>query len=92
MIYNGLLSICQTKAINEPIFTCESNPDVISTPIQVGKSKRYSIRRFFFLYHGTLSSATILVMIGSATPSVECERIPMMKIQLNGSNKNQVEA
>lgn len=46
--------------------SCESKPDVISTPIQHRKSHRYMRRRFRFLYHGTLSSAAKRVTIGSA--------------------------
>ena len=34
----------------------ETYPLVISIPIHVGNMMRYSRRRFFFLYHGTLSS------------------------------------
>lgn len=65
--------------------SCESNPEVISTPMQHKKSQRYIRRRLGFLYHGTLqfvsidrqyrlrihtlSSATMRVMIGSEVPS-----------------------
>jgi hypothetical protein len=38
------------------LMICESNPDVISIPMQVGNSIKYMYRKFFFLYHGTLSS------------------------------------
>jgi len=46
--------------------SCESKPDVISTPMQHRKSQKYIIRRFGFLYHTTLSSATRRVTMGSA--------------------------
>ena len=65
--------------------SCESNPEVISTPMQHMKSQRYIRRRLGFLYHGTLhsvrksrqcrvrihtlSSATMRVIIGSEVPS-----------------------
>lgn len=48
------------------LISCESKPDVASTPIQQKKSHRYIRRRFGFLYHGTLSSSTKRVTIGSA--------------------------
>ena len=46
--------------------SCESKPDVISTPMQHRNSHTYMRRRFFFLYHGVLSSATRRVTMGSA--------------------------
>ncbi len=45
-------------------------------PIHAGKRRRYKSRKFGFLYHGTLSSATIRVKIGSEVPSImvaDCE-------------------
>jgi len=45
-----------------------SNPDVISMPMHAGKSKKYNVLRFDFLYHGTLSSSTIFVRMGSDNP------------------------
>ena len=44
----------------------ESKPEVISTPIQQQNSHTYIRRRLGFLYHGTLSSATRRVTMGSA--------------------------
>ena len=43
----------------------KTHPLVISIPIHVGNMIRYKNRRFGFLYHGTLSSATKREMIGS---------------------------
>lgn len=48
------------------LMSCESNPDVISIPIQVGKSRKYKDRKFGFWYHLTLSSSTMRVKTGSA--------------------------
>lgn len=61
----------------------ESNPEVISTPIQHRKSQKYMTLMFGFLYHGTKSSATKRVRIGSEVPSF-AERIPMLST-LKGS-------
>ena len=46
-----LLKGCENCSV--PI-SCESNPDVISTPMQHKNSHRYMRRRLGFLYHGTL--------------------------------------
>src|SRR3569833_250604 len=46
----------------------ESNPDVNSMPIHVGKSMKYSIRRLGFRYHGVLSSSARRVRMGSDLP------------------------
>ena len=46
--------------------SCESKPDVISTPMHVRNRKMYMNRRFGFLYHGVLSPSTRRVTIGSA--------------------------
>jgi len=49
------------------LMSCESKPEVISTPMQQKKRQMYMRRRFLFLYHGTLSSWAKRVTIGSAT-------------------------
>jgi hypothetical protein len=59
--------------------SCESKPEVISTPMQQQKSQRYNSRRFGFLYHGTLSSATMRVMMGSEVPSLAL-KTPMLTV------------
>lgn len=48
--------------------SCESNPEVISTPMQQAKRQKYMVRRFGFLYHLIGSSAAICVTMGSETP------------------------
>ena len=48
------------------LMSCESKPEVISTPMQHRKRKMYINRRFGFLYHITLSSWTRRVTMGSA--------------------------
>jgi hypothetical protein len=48
--------------------SCESNPEVISTPMQQAKRQKYIFRRLGFLYHLTGSSAAICVTIGSENP------------------------
>lgn len=50
--------------------SCESKPEVISTPMQQRKRQMYISRRFGFLYHGTLSSSTRRVTMGSAAVPV----------------------
>ena len=52
------------------LMSCESNPEVISTPMQQAKRQKYMKRRLGFLYHLTLSSAAICVTMGSENPSV----------------------
>jgi len=47
----------------------ESNPEVISTPMQTRNRKKYMYRRLGFLYHGVLSCSTKCVTIGSESPS-----------------------
>ncbi len=46
----------------------ESNPEVISTPMQQAKRQKYIVRRLGFLYHLTGSSAAIWVTMGSENP------------------------
>jgi len=48
----------------------ESNPEVISIPMQQINRKMYMSRRLGFLYHLTLSSSAMRVRIGSEKPSV----------------------
>jgi shikimate kinase len=48
--------------------SCESNPEVISTPMQQAKRQKYMVRRLGFLYHLIGSSAAICVTIGSEIP------------------------
>lgn len=48
------------------LMSCESKPEVISTPMQHRKRKMYMRRSFGFLYHTTLSSWTRRVTMGSA--------------------------
>lgn len=48
------------------LMSWESKPEVISTPMQHTNKKMYMTRRFGFLYHGTLSSSTRRVTMGSA--------------------------
>jgi hypothetical protein len=50
------------------LISCESNPEVISTPMQQAKRQKYIFRRLGFLYHLTGSSAAICVTIGSENP------------------------
>ena len=45
--------------------SCESKPEVISTPMQQMKSHTYIIRKLGFLIHDTLSSSTKRVTMGS---------------------------
>lgn len=61
------LHFCHAGEIWTVLIICESNPLVISMPIQHGNSKAYSTLRFLFLYHGTRSCCTILVKTGSAS-------------------------
>jgi hypothetical protein len=50
------------------LMSCESNPEVISTPMQHAKRQMYMVRRLGFLYHLTGSSAAMWVTIGSENP------------------------
>lgn len=54
-------------------------------PMQVGNSMRYRKRRFGFLYHGTLSSLTMRVRIGSDAPVslLFGARIPIVDADVN---------
>jgi len=58
----------QVSRIWRALIICESKPEVISIPIQVGNRSRYMCRRFGFLYQGILSSAARRVTMGSASP------------------------
>lgn len=61
---------CHSVEIWTALIIWESKPEVISMPIHVGSSSRYSILRFLFLYHGTVSCNTRRVSIGSAPLAV----------------------
>jgi hypothetical protein len=50
------------------LMSWESNPEVISTPMQQAKRQKYIFRRFGFLYHLMGSSAAICVTMGSENP------------------------
>lgn len=52
------------------LMSWESNPEVISTPMQHRNNQTYISRRFGFLYHGTWSSSTRRVTMGSADAPV----------------------
>lgn len=69
-IYTQLVNVhfCHDGAICTVLIIWESNPEVISIPIHVGRRRRYRILRFFFLYQGTRSCSTRRVRTGSATP------------------------
>lgn len=60
------------------LMSWESKPDVISTPIQHKKRKKYIFLMLGFLYHGVLSSAAKLVRTGSAVPSGSLLKKPMI--------------
>ena len=60
------LQACHAGDICTVLIICESNPLVISIPIQHGNNNAYSTLRFLFWYHGTRSCCTILVSTGSA--------------------------
>lgn len=45
--------------------SCESKPEVISTPMQQMKSHTYIMRKLGFFLHDTLSSSTKRVTMGS---------------------------
>lgn len=51
------------------LMSCESNPDVVSTPIQQQKRRKYITLRLGFLYHFTLSALDISVTMGSTIVS-----------------------
>lgn len=55
----------------------ESKPVVASIPMQQMNKYTYRIRRFGFLYHGTLSSAIKRVRMGSDVPSL-APKIPIV--------------
>lgn len=62
----------QVYTICTVLIICESNPDVISMPIHAGNRMKYRLRRFGFLYQGTLSVEIKLANTGSATFSSRC--------------------
>ena len=92
--YTQLVNVhfCHVGEICTVLIIWESNPEVISIPIHVGKRRRYRILRFFFLYQGTRSCSTRRVRTGSAKPppgamvskdvqirSRRCDEVPFHK-------------